>query len=242
MQSYVGLSSPYNFNGLVRHYFLRRGPHLADLQVNLRRKTSAASRATTSPSACAIGSLPIARRFSATIQVSEVPPGPPVLQTLVAEVYGPDPARRLELAGQVKSVLEQTPASSTSTGTSRRRRRRRHSSSTRRAQVPPPSRRRTCRLPSRWRPKAVPSASCTMRMRARMSRSSCGLPRSAQGSLAAVRELRLGPNLVAVGELTREDDAHGSGQPLSQEPAAGDLRDRRPGRRRREPRLRDPAR
>ena len=52
--------------------------------------------------------LPIAARFNATIQVSEVPPGPPVLQTLVAEIYGPDAARRMELAQQVKSVFEQT--------------------------------------------------------------------------------------------------------------------------------------
>ena len=52
--------------------------------------------------------MPIGRRFGATIQVSEVPPGPPVLQTLVAEIYGPDPARRLELARQVKTVLEGT--------------------------------------------------------------------------------------------------------------------------------------
>src|SRR4029079_1882095 len=53
--------------------------------------------------------IPIAKRFGATIQVAEVPPGPPVLQTLVAEVYGPDPARRTAVAAQIKSIFEQTP-------------------------------------------------------------------------------------------------------------------------------------
>ena len=84
-------------------------PHLADLQVNLLPKGERASRATTSPGVSASASLPIARRFGATLQVAEVPPGPPVLQTLVAEVYGPDPARRLELARPGQAVFEQTP-------------------------------------------------------------------------------------------------------------------------------------
>ena len=109
VQSYVGLSSPYNFNGLVRHYFLRRGAHLADLQVNLAPKDERSEQSHDIAKRVRDQLVPIARRFNATIQVSEVPPGPPVLQTLVAEVYGPDPSRRLELAGQVKSVLEQTP-------------------------------------------------------------------------------------------------------------------------------------
>ena len=173
VQSYVGLSSPYNFNGLVRHYFLRRGPHLADLQVNLLPKDERREQSHDVAKRVRNQLVPIARRFNATIQVSEVPPGPPVLQTLVAEIYGPDPSRRLELAGQVKSVLEQTPGVVDVDCMSRRRKRRRHSSLMSRAQVPPPSRRRTCRLPSTWRRKAAPSASCTMRMRARMFRLFC---------------------------------------------------------------------
>ena len=109
MQSYVGPSSPYNFNGLVRHYFLRRAPHLADLQVNLLPKDERGEQSHDIAKRVREPLVPIADGSSATIQVSEVPPGPPVLQTLVAEIYGPDPARRLELAGQVKAVLERTP-------------------------------------------------------------------------------------------------------------------------------------
>jgi multidrug efflux pump subunit AcrB len=109
VQSYVGLASPYNFNGLVRHYFLRRGPHLADLQVNLVPKDARGEQSHDIAKRVRDRLQPIARRFNATIQVSEVPPGPPVLQTLVAEIYGPDPQRREELARQVKSVLGATP-------------------------------------------------------------------------------------------------------------------------------------
>jgi multidrug efflux pump subunit AcrB len=109
VQSYVGLSSPYNFNGLVRHYFLRRGPHLADLQVNLRAKNARDEQSHAVARRVRDRLQPIARRFHATVQVSEVPPGPPVLQTLVAEIYGPDPQRREALARQVKTILETTP-------------------------------------------------------------------------------------------------------------------------------------
>ena len=75
MQSYVGLSSPYNFNGLVRHYFLRRGPHLADLQVNLLPKDERSEQSHDIAKRVRERLVPIARRFNATIQVSEVPPG-----------------------------------------------------------------------------------------------------------------------------------------------------------------------
>jgi multidrug efflux pump subunit AcrB len=109
VQSYVGTSSPYNFNGLVRHYFLRRAPHLADLQVNLVPKGERPAQSHEIATRVRERLLPIARRFGATMQIAEVPPGPPVLQTLVAEVYGPDPQRRVELAGQVRRVMEQTP-------------------------------------------------------------------------------------------------------------------------------------
>jgi multidrug efflux pump subunit AcrB len=108
VQSYVGVSSPYNFNGLVRHYFLRRGPHLADLQVNLLPRDDRDEQSHDIAKRVRERLVPLANRFGATIQVAEVPPGPPVLQTLVAEVYGPDPERRRELAAQVKSILEDT--------------------------------------------------------------------------------------------------------------------------------------
>src|SRR5262245_52865225 len=110
VQQYVGVSGPYNFNGLVRHYFLRRAPHLADLQVNLVPKGERSAQSHELAGRMRERLVPIAKRFGATIQVAEVPPGPPVLQTLVAEVYGPDPARRTAVAAQIKSIFEQTPA------------------------------------------------------------------------------------------------------------------------------------
>jgi multidrug efflux pump subunit AcrB len=205
VQSYVGLSSPYNFNGLVRHYFLRRGPHLADLQVNLLPKAERSEQSHDIAKRVRDRLVPIARRFNATIQVSEVPPGPPVLQTLVAEIYGPDPTRRLELAGQVKSVLERTPgvvdvdwyvaapqakgsldvdeARASGAGVSAS-----HVS----AAVRMATEGRTVGL--FHDPHAREDVPIVLR-----------LPRAAQGSLAAVRELRLGPSLVAIGELTREE-------------------------------------
>jgi multidrug efflux pump subunit AcrB len=109
VQTYVGTSAPYNFNGLVRHYFLRRGPHLADLQINLARKGERSEQSHEIAKRVRTGLVPIASRFGATIQVAEVPPGPPVLQTLVAEIYGPDEERRLGLAREVRGIFEQTP-------------------------------------------------------------------------------------------------------------------------------------
>ena len=90
VQQYVGTSAPYNFNGLVRHYFLRHAPHLADLQVNLVPKGERSAQSHDVARRVRDRLMPIARSFGATLQVAEVPPGPPVLQTLVAEVYGPD--------------------------------------------------------------------------------------------------------------------------------------------------------
>jgi multidrug efflux pump subunit AcrB len=108
VQQYVGTSAPYNFNGLVRHYFLRRAPHLADLQVNLVPKGERRAQSHEIAGRVRERLLPIARRFGATIQVAEVPPGPPVLQTLVAEIYGPEPTRRIAIAAQIKAIFEHT--------------------------------------------------------------------------------------------------------------------------------------
>jgi multidrug efflux pump subunit AcrB len=107
-QVYAGAAAPYNFNGLVRHYFLRSGPHEGDVQVGLRpkgerRRSSHAIARAARPLVSAIGG-----RYGARVKVAEVPPGPPVLQTLVAEVYGPDPTGRLEVARQVKDVFSRT--------------------------------------------------------------------------------------------------------------------------------------
>ncbi|HEX5109224.1 MAG TPA: efflux RND transporter permease subunit [Vicinamibacterales bacterium] len=107
VQSYSGTASPYTFNGLVRHYFLRRTRNLADLQVMLVAKEN---RPQSHDVAKRIRTRlePLAAQLGGRIQVVEVPPGPPVLQTLVAEVYGPDPGRRLALAKTVREMLEQT--------------------------------------------------------------------------------------------------------------------------------------
>jgi len=109
VQQYVGTSAPYNFNGLVRHYFLRHATNLADLQVNLVPKGERSAQSHEVARRVRDRLLPIARSLGATLQVAEVPPGPPVLQTLVAEVYGPDAARRTALAAEVKAIFERTP-------------------------------------------------------------------------------------------------------------------------------------
>jgi multidrug efflux pump subunit AcrB len=108
-ESYAGTASPYTFNGLVRHYFLRQAPSQADLQIQLVPKEDRWEQSHTIAKRLRGALEPVAARLGATIQVVEVPPGPPVLQTLVAEVYGPDPAARLRLAGQVRSIFEKTP-------------------------------------------------------------------------------------------------------------------------------------
>ena len=109
VQTYTGTSSPYNFNGLVRHYYLRRGTQQADLQVNLASKDERRLQSHAIALRMRQRLAPVAARLGARLQVAEVPPGPPVLQTLVAEVYGPDPDRRLALAREVKAVFEGTP-------------------------------------------------------------------------------------------------------------------------------------
>jgi multidrug efflux pump subunit AcrB len=108
VQSYTGTSSPYTFNGLVRHYFLRHDAHLGDLQVMLTPKEERSAQSHDIAKRIRERLLPEATRLGAAIQVVEVPPGPPVLQTLVAEIYGPDPQRRMEVARQVRTALEQT--------------------------------------------------------------------------------------------------------------------------------------
>jgi multidrug efflux pump subunit AcrB len=108
-QTYTGTSGPYNFNGLVRHYYMRQQPNQADIQVNLlpakqRNVQSHAIAKRLRPLLDEIG-----KQYGARIQVSEVPPGPPVVQTLVAEVYGPDLAGQTRVAQQIKSIFQHTP-------------------------------------------------------------------------------------------------------------------------------------
>jgi multidrug efflux pump subunit AcrB len=108
-QIYAGVSGPYNFNGLVRHYFLRRGPNVADIQVNLRPADKRSRQSHELAKEMREPIQKIAARWNARVKVSEVPPGPPVLSTLVAEVYGPDYGRQIELAEQVRGLFESTP-------------------------------------------------------------------------------------------------------------------------------------
>jgi multidrug efflux pump subunit AcrB len=105
-QMYVGTASPYNFNGLVRHYFLRHGPNVADIQVNLtpRGERSAQSHDIAKRVRPKIDE--IAARYGARVKIAEVPPGPPVLQTLVAEIYGPNYERQLEVARQIRDIFD----------------------------------------------------------------------------------------------------------------------------------------
>jgi multidrug efflux pump subunit AcrB len=108
-QIYAGTSGPYNFNGLVRHYFLRSQPNQADIQVNLRPSQARKAQSHEIARHIRPDLDKIAESFGARIKVAEVPPGPPVLQTLVAEVYGPDYKGQIALAAQVKKIFQQTP-------------------------------------------------------------------------------------------------------------------------------------
>jgi multidrug efflux pump subunit AcrB len=107
-QMYVGTASPYNFNGLVRHYFLRRGPNVADIQVNLLPKGERNAQSHEIAKRVRPAIEAIARRYNARVKVAEVPPGPPVLATLVAEVYGPDYTRQIAIARQIRELFEKT--------------------------------------------------------------------------------------------------------------------------------------
>ena len=106
--SYVGLASPMDFNGLVRHYYLRRGSNVADIQVNLLPKQDRKLQSHAIAKQVRQRLLPIAERYGARIKVAEVPPGPPVLQTLVAEVYGPRQDERLNIAKQIRDLWKRT--------------------------------------------------------------------------------------------------------------------------------------
>jgi multidrug efflux pump subunit AcrB len=108
VQSYSGTASPYNFNGLVRHYYMRRGANVADIQVNLLPKGDRGPQSHEIAKEVRNRLTPIAEQYGARIKVAEVPPGPPVLATMVAEVYGPDEARRIDIARQIRGIFEKT--------------------------------------------------------------------------------------------------------------------------------------
>ncbi|HEX5397999.1 MAG TPA: efflux RND transporter permease subunit [Verrucomicrobiae bacterium] len=108
-QIYVGTAAPFNFNGLVRHYFLRRGANVADLQINLLPKSERQAQSHEIAKRVRPEVAAIAAKYGARVAVAEVPPGPPVLQTLVAEIYGPTEKDRLALAEKVIDIFHHTP-------------------------------------------------------------------------------------------------------------------------------------
>jgi multidrug efflux pump subunit AcrB len=203
VQSYTGTSSPYTFNGLVRHYFLRRQPNLADLQLMLAPKDERHDQSHAIAKRVRSQLDPVAQRLGARIQVVEVPPGPPVLQTLVAEIYGPDDRRRLELARTIRSTFEQTPGVVD-------------------VDWYVDSERRKWRLDVEAE-KAAAAGLSSAEVAAVVQMATDGaaaglvhsadsredvpivlrLPRAARGTLDAVNAIRLGGRSVAIGELTR---------------------------------------
>jgi multidrug efflux pump subunit AcrB len=108
VQVYVGTAAPYNFNGLVRHYFMRQAPHGADLQVNLAPQHERDVQSHDFAKRIRPALAAIAKERGARVKVVEIPPGPPVLDTVVAEVYGPTAEARELLAGQLRGIFETT--------------------------------------------------------------------------------------------------------------------------------------
>ena len=107
-QAYTGTAAPINFNGLVRQYYLRAGPEIGDLQVNLVDKHDRDRKSHDIAQAIRPAIEAIAKKHGADVKVVEVPPGPPVMSPIVAEIYGPDYDAQIQVAKQVRRVFEQT--------------------------------------------------------------------------------------------------------------------------------------
>ncbi|MEP3836275.1 MAG: efflux RND transporter permease subunit [Algibacter sp.] len=107
-QNYVGTSAPITFNGLVRHYDLRGGSNMADIQVNLLDKEDRSAQSHDIAKLLRPDIQSIAAKYNANIKLVEVPPGPPVLSTIVAEVYGPDYNEQIRIANSVQEILKNT--------------------------------------------------------------------------------------------------------------------------------------
>lgn len=107
-QIYAGTSAPINFNGLVRQYYLRRDPHQGDIQVNLVDKDERSRKSHDIASTVRGPLTDIGKALGANVKVVEVPPGPPVMAPLVAEIYGLDYERQLAVAKQVRDAFEST--------------------------------------------------------------------------------------------------------------------------------------
>jgi multidrug efflux pump subunit AcrB len=107
-QNYIGASAPITFNGLVRHYDMRNGSNMADIQVNLLNKKDRKMQSHDIAKKVRPQIQEIASKYEANVKVVEVPPGPPVLSTIVAEIYGPDHKKQIKVAYQVKEILKKT--------------------------------------------------------------------------------------------------------------------------------------
>jgi len=107
-QNYIGTSAPITFNGLVRHYDMRGGSNMADIQVNLLHKEDRDLQSHDIAKAMRPDIQKIAKKYGANVKIIEVPPGPPVLSTLVAEIYGPEYKEQIKVANQVKTILQNT--------------------------------------------------------------------------------------------------------------------------------------
>jgi len=108
-QTYIGTASPINFNGLVRHYDMRSGDNVADIQVNLLDKGDRKEQSHDIAKAMRTELQMIGKPYHANVKVVEVPPGPPVMSTIVAEIYGPDYKTQQSVGKQLMGILSQTP-------------------------------------------------------------------------------------------------------------------------------------
>jgi len=105
-QIYAGTNAPINFNGLVRHYDLRQGANIADVQLNLIDKGERSDQSHDIAKRIRPIVQEVGEKYNANVKVVEVPPGPPVLSTLVAEIYGPTEEQRQRIGGEVKQIFE----------------------------------------------------------------------------------------------------------------------------------------
>jgi multidrug efflux pump subunit AcrB len=109
VQVYEGTAKPFDFNGMVRHYYLRNQPWQAEIHLQLTDKENRSRSSHEIAQAARPVLLPIAKRYGARLAIVEMPPGPPVLQTLVAEVYGPDRETIRAVARHLEKTFEETP-------------------------------------------------------------------------------------------------------------------------------------
>lgn len=107
-QTYVGTSAPISFNGLVRHYDMRVGDNVADIQVNLIDKGERSEQSHDIATSVRADLQAIGKKYNANVKIVEVPPGPPVMSTIAAEIYGPDYDQQIAVAKQVKDILAAT--------------------------------------------------------------------------------------------------------------------------------------